>query len=44
MITQLTLRIDGDFIESAKEYSAQPGKSVSRFVTDLFKFIKNGNS
>ncbi|MGB5232814.1 MAG: DUF6364 family protein, partial [Desulfoprunum sp.] len=28
-------------IESAKEYSAQTGKSVSRIVADLFEIIKN---
>jgi len=41
MITKLTLRMDADLIESAKEYSAQTGKSVSRIVSDLFEIIKN---
>lgn len=41
MITKLTLRLDTILIESAKEYSAQTGKSVSRIVADLFEIIKN---
>lgn len=41
MITKLTLRMDNHLIESAKEYSAQTGKSVSRIVADLFEIIKN---
>ena len=41
MITKLTLRMDDNLIESAKEYSSQTGKSVSRIVADLFEIIKN---
>ena len=41
MSTKLTLRMDEDLIESAKEYSAKTGKSVSRIVADLFVIIKN---
>jgi hypothetical protein len=41
MLTKLTLRMDDNLIESAKEYSAQTGKSVSRIVSDLFEIIKN---
>ena len=41
MITKLTLRMDENLIESAKEYSSQTGKSVSRIVADLFEIIKN---
>ena len=41
MITKLTLRMDDKLIKSAKEYSAQTGKSVSRIVADLFEIIKN---
>jgi len=41
MATKLTLRMDADLIESAKTYSAQTGKSVSRIVSDLFEIIKN---
>ena len=41
MITKLTLRMDDNLIESAKEYSAKTGKSVSRIVAHLFEIIKN---
>lgn len=41
MSTKLTLRLDNHLIESAKEYSAKTGKSVSRIVADLFEIIKN---
>lgn len=41
MNTKLTLRLDNHLIESAKEYSAKSGKSVSRIVADLFEIIKN---
>ena len=41
MNTKLTLRMDDSLIESAKEYSAKSGKSVSRIVADLFEIIKN---
>lgn len=41
MLTKLTLRMDDNLIESAKEYSAQTGKSVSRIVANLFEIIKN---
>jgi len=41
MNTKLTLRLDDSLIESAKEYSAKTGKSVSRIVADLFEIIKN---
>ena len=41
MNTKLTLRVDEHLIESAKEYSAQTGKSVSKIVSDLFVIIKN---
>ena len=41
MNTKLTLRLDEHLIESAKEYSAQTGKSVSKIVSDLFVIIKN---
>ncbi len=41
MLTKLTLRMDEKLIESAKEYSAKTGKSVSRIVADLFEIIKN---
>ncbi len=41
MHTKLTLRMDDNLIESAKEHSAKTGKSVSRIVADLFEIIKN---
>ena len=41
MNTKLTLRMDANLIESAKQYSAKTGKSVSRIVADLFEIIKN---
>lgn len=41
MLTKLTLRMNDNLIESAKAYSAQTGKSVSRIVADLFEIIKN---
>jgi len=41
MNTKLTLRLDDRLIESAKEYSAKTGKSVSKIVSDLFVIIKN---
>ena len=34
MNTKLTLRLDDHLIKSAKEYSAQTGKSVSKIVSD----------
>lgn len=41
MNTKLTLRLDDNLIESAKEHSVKTGKSVSRIVADLFEIIKN---
>jgi len=41
MNTKLTLRLDDHLIESAKKYSAQTGKSVSKIVSDFFVIIKN---
>ena len=41
MNTKLTLRLDDHLIASAKEYSAQTGKSVSKIVSDFFVIIKN---
>lgn len=40
MNTKLTLRLDKDLIKSAKEYSAQSGKSLSKLVADFFTFIR----
>jgi antitoxin component of RelBE/YafQ-DinJ toxin-antitoxin module len=41
MNTKLTLRLDDHLITSAKEYSAQTGKSISKIVADFFVIIKN---
>jgi hypothetical protein len=41
MNTKLTLRLDDHLIDSAKEYSAKTGKSVSKIVSDFFIIIKN---
>jgi len=41
MNSKLTLRMDDNLIESAKEHSAKTGKSVSRIVADLFEMIKS---
>ncbi len=41
MNTNLTLRMDDKLIESAKQYSAQSGKSISKIVADLFTIIQN---
>jgi hypothetical protein len=41
MNTKLTLRLEDHLIESAKEYSTQTGKSVSKIVSDFFVIIKN---
>ena len=41
MNTKLTLRLEDHLIKSAKEYSAQTGKSVSKIVSDFFEIIKN---
>lgn len=41
MQRKLTLRLDDHLIESAKKYSAETGKSVSKIVSDFFVIIKN---
>ena len=41
MLSKLTLRMDEKLIESAKKYSSETGKSVSRIVADLFEIIHN---
>jgi hypothetical protein len=40
MQSKLTLRMDEHLIESAKAYSAQSGKSISRIVSDLFTLMQ----
>jgi len=41
MNTKLTLRLDDSLIETAKQYSASNGKSLSQTVADYFTVIKN---
>ena len=41
MQSKLTLRMDDHLIESAKAYSAQSGKSISRIVADLFALMQH---
>ena len=36
--------MDDKLIESAKQYSARSGKSISKIVADLFTIIKNEKS
>jgi len=39
MQTKLTLRLEEQLIEQAKEYAAHTGKSVSQIVADYFKLL-----
>ncbi len=41
MQSKLTLRMDEHLIQSAKAYSAQSGKSISRIVADLFTLMQH---
>jgi len=42
MQTKLTLRLDSELIEQAKEYAREQGKSLSQVVSDYFRvFTKN---
>jgi len=43
MNTKLTLRMDERLIESAKEYAAKTGKSVSKIVADYFASLQTAN-
>lgn len=40
MNARLTLNMEKHLIESAKEYSARTGKSLSRLVADFFELIR----
>jgi hypothetical protein len=42
--TKLILHLDDSLIESAKEYSARTGRSVSSIVSDFFQMLKNSNA
>lgn len=44
MNTKLILHLDDSLIESAKEYSARTGRSVSSIVSDFFQMLKNSNA
>ncbi len=44
MNTKLILHLDDSLIESAKEYSAKTGRSVSSIVSDFFQMLKNSNA
>lgn len=39
MQTKLTLRLEADLIEKAKQYAEKVGKSVSQMVADYFSFL-----
>ena len=39
MQTKLTLRLDGELIEKAKILARQRGKSLSRLVSEYFRYI-----
>jgi c-di-AMP phosphodiesterase-like protein len=40
MQTKLTLRLDKQLVDLAKEYATSQGKSVSKMVADYFKLLK----
>ena len=40
MQTKLTLRLEKDLVDQAKEYAAKRGKSVSKMVADYFLLLK----
>jgi hypothetical protein len=40
MQTKLTLRLEKQLVDSAKEYASSQGKSVSKMVADYFKLLK----
>jgi Family of unknown function (DUF6364) len=44
MLTKLTLTIEKDVIEKAKEYAQQKNKSVSRIVEDYLKNISQNRT
>jgi hypothetical protein len=44
MQTKLTLRLDERLIESAKQYSAREGISLSRLVADYFALLDSGTA
>jgi len=40
MQTKLTLRLEKQLVDLAKEYASSQGKSVSKMVADYFKLLK----
>ena len=43
MQTKLTLRLEEDLINQAKEYAAGEGKSISKIVADYFSLLVRQN-
>ena len=43
MQNKLTLRLDKDLINQAKEYAASEGKSISKIVADYFSLLVQQN-
>ena len=43
MQTKLTLRLESDLIEEAKNYAAKSGKSLSKMVAEYFYFLTSKN-
>ena len=43
MQTKLTLRLEEDLINQAKEYAAIEGKSISKIVADYFSLLVQQN-
>lgn len=44
MHTKLTLRLETDLIEQAKQYAARKGKSVSQMVAEYFCMVGQGKA
>ena len=44
MQTKLTLRLDDELIDQAKDYAARSGKSVSQVVADYFRLLPHGKA
>lgn len=43
MQTKLTLRLESELIERAKEHAREQGKSLSQIVSDYFKVFTKAN-
>ena len=44
MSSRLTVQLDENLIEAAKEYSARVGKPISRILAEFFEIAKNGEA